>query len=101
MVNCLNTIILAGDNISYLRVYPWALRLYHPSAPLYSLRLRLRLYRSASGWYNLNAHLQHHCTAFGFAPGYTEVLQGGTISMPTGRHVDNLYYPRLDKNVAF
>jgi len=24
--------------------------------------------------------------------GYTEVLQGGTISMPTGRHVDNLYY---------
>jgi hypothetical protein len=30
--------------------------LYHPSAPLYNLRLRLRLYRSASGWYNLNAH---------------------------------------------
>ena len=38
--------------------------------------------------------LQHHCTAFGFASGYTEVLQGGTISVPTGRHVDNLYdYP--------
>ena len=35
------------------------------------------------------------------ASGYTEVLQGGTISMPTGRHVDNLYYPRLDKNVGF
>jgi hypothetical protein len=35
--------------------------------------------------------LQHHCTTFGFASGYTEVLQGGTISMPTGRHVDNLY----------
>ena len=34
---------------------------------------------------------QHHCTAFGFASGYTEVLQGGTISMPTDRHVDNLY----------
>jgi hypothetical protein len=28
---------------------------------------------------------QHHCTTFGFASGYTEVLQGGTISMPTGR----------------
>jgi len=26
------------------------------SAPLYNLRLCLRLYRSASGWYNLNAH---------------------------------------------
>jgi hypothetical protein len=35
------------------------------------------------------------------ASGYTEVLQGGTISMPTDRHVDNLYYPRLDKNVGF
>ena len=34
--------------------------------------------------------LQHHCTTFGFASGYTEVLQGGTISMPTDRHVDNL-----------
>ena len=30
----------------------------------------LRLYRSASGWYNLNTS------------GYTEVLQGGTIWMP-------------------
>jgi hypothetical protein len=29
--------------------------------------------------------LQHHCTTFSFASGYTEVLQGGTISMPTGR----------------
>jgi hypothetical protein len=36
--------------------------------------------------------LQHHCTTFGFTSGYTEVLRGGTISMPTGRHVDNLYY---------
>jgi hypothetical protein len=34
--------------------------------------------------------LQHYCTTFGFASGYAEVLQGGTISMPTGRHVDNL-----------
>ena len=40
--------------------------------------------------------LQHHCTDFGCASGYTEVFQGGTISMPTGRHEDNLYYPRLD-----
>ena len=33
---------------------------------------------------------QHHCTTFGFASGYTEVIQGSTISMPMGRHVDNL-----------
>jgi hypothetical protein len=45
--------------------------------------------------------LQHHCTTCGFASGYTEVLQGGTISMSTDRHVDNLYYPRLDKHVGF
>jgi hypothetical protein len=32
---------------------------------------------------------------------FIKVLQGGTISMPTGRHVDNLYYPRLDKHVGF
>jgi hypothetical protein len=39
-----------GDKtVRYLRVYPLALRLYHPSAPLYNLWLRLRLYRSASG----------------------------------------------------
>jgi len=36
--------------------------------------------------------LRHHCATFGFASGYTEVLQGGTISMPTDRHVDNLSY---------
>ena len=30
------------------------------------------------------------CTTFGLASGYTEVLQGGIISIPTGRHVDNL-----------
>jgi hypothetical protein len=34
----------------YLRVYPWALRLYHPSASMYSLRLRLRLCSSVPGW---------------------------------------------------
>ena len=34
--------------------------------------------------------LQLLWTSFGFALGFTEVLQGGTISMPTGRHVDNL-----------
>ena len=51
-------------NISYLRVYLWALRLYHPEALLYSLR---RIWR----------------------------LKGGTISMPTGRFVDNDFIPRL------
>jgi hypothetical protein len=42
--------------ISYLRVDPWALRLYHPEALLYSLRRSRRLYSGAEGWYNLNAH---------------------------------------------
>ena len=32
------------NNISYLRVYPWALTLYHPETLLYSLRRRRRLY---------------------------------------------------------
>jgi hypothetical protein len=45
-----------GYIISYLRVYPWALRLYHPEALLYSLRRSRRLYSGAEGWYNLNAH---------------------------------------------
>jgi hypothetical protein len=45
-----------GGIISYLRVYPWALRLYHPEALLYSLRQSRRLYSGAEGWYNLNAH---------------------------------------------
>ena len=44
--------------ISYLRVYPWALRLYHPEGLLYSLRRSRRLYSGAEGWYNLNAHGQ-------------------------------------------
>jgi hypothetical protein len=47
--NCLHT-------ISYLRVDPWALRLYHPEALLHSLRRSRRLYSGAEGWYNLNAH---------------------------------------------
>jgi hypothetical protein len=42
--------------ISYLRVDPWALRLYHPEVLLYSLRRSRRLYSGAEGWYNLNAH---------------------------------------------
>ena len=45
-----------GNIISYLRVYPWALRLYHPEALLYSLRRSRRLYSGAEGWYNLNAN---------------------------------------------
>ena len=47
---------IVGNNISYLRVDPWALRLYHPEALLYSLRQSRRLYSGAEGWYNLNAH---------------------------------------------
>ena len=42
---------------------------------------------SAFDW-SMTRWYKTHAT--GFASGYTEVLQGGTISMPTGRHVDNL-----------
>jgi hypothetical protein len=45
-----------NNTISYLRVDPWVLRLYHPEALLYSLRRSRRLYSGAEGWYNLNAH---------------------------------------------
>jgi hypothetical protein len=49
-----------GGIISYLRVYLWTLRLYHPEALLYSLRQSRRLYSGAEGWYNLNAHGLRH-----------------------------------------
>jgi hypothetical protein len=52
---------------------------------------KIVIYVSTRGHWNCTT-LQHHCTAFGFASDYAEVLQGGTISMPTDRHVDNLYY---------
>jgi hypothetical protein len=32
---------------------------------------------------------KHYYATFGFTSGYTEVLQCDTISMPTGRHIDN------------
>ena len=51
---------------------------------------KIVIYVSTRGHWDCTT-LQHHCTTFGFASGYTAVLQGGTISMPTGRHVDNLY----------
>ena len=47
---------LPGYYISYLRVYPWALRLYHPEALLYSLKQNQRLSSIAEGLYNINAH---------------------------------------------
>jgi len=79
MVICLNTMILKSFSIIVLSYYNTTqimydtyffinrilcpitgdvmnTVLYHPSAILYSLRLRIRLYRNASGWYNLNAH---------------------------------------------
>jgi hypothetical protein len=31
----------------------------------------------------------------------TEVIDGGTKSMSTGRYVDNGHHPRLDKNIGF
>jgi hypothetical protein len=63
-----------GNIISYLCVYPWALRLYHPEVLLYSLRR---------------------------SEGCTVVLKGGTISMPTGRHIDNDFIPGLKTKTDF
>ena len=48
------------------------------------------IYMSTHGHWDCTT-LRHHCTTFGFTSGSTKVLQGGTISMPMGRHVDNLY----------
>jgi hypothetical protein len=66
--------------ISYLHVYPWALRLYHPSAPLYSLRClpvgieivppfstTVQPEVSTRGHWDCTT-LQHHCTAWGVYP---------------------------------
>ena len=55
---------------------------------------KIVIYVSTRGHWDCTI-LQHHCTTFGFDSDYTEVLQGGTISMPTGRHVDSLYYNRV------
>jgi hypothetical protein len=51
---------------------------------------KIVIYVSTHGHWDCTT-LQQHCTTFDFASGYTEVLQGGTVSMSTGRHVDNLY----------
>ena len=40
-------------------------------------------------WGLLQKHLKHFCIAWAEAEGCTVVLKGGTISMPTGRYVDN------------
>jgi hypothetical protein len=37
----------------------------------------------------------YFCIAWGEAEGCTVVVKGGTISMPTGRHVDNDFIPGL------
>jgi hypothetical protein len=53
----------AGKNIihkyiiSYLRLYQYALRLYHPEALQCSLWQSLMMYIVAEEWYNLNAYL--------------------------------------------
>jgi hypothetical protein len=39
--------------------------------------------------------LKNFCIAWDEAEGCTVVLKGGTISMPTGRHVDNDFIPGL------
>jgi hypothetical protein len=52
-------------------------------------------------WIRLNNELKkiryrvHICIAWGEAEGCTVVLKGGTISMSTGRYIDNDFIPGL------
>ena len=45
--------------------------------------------------------LKHFCIAWGEAEGCTVLLKDGTISMPTGRHVDNDFIPGLKTKSDF
>jgi len=85
MLNCIYI-------IHFIEIHPnftWAMAFYSASTKTSWLRDKNVIYVSPRGHWDCTT-LQHHCTSFGFTSGYTEVLQGGTISMPTGRHVDNL-----------
>ena len=54
---CVGKNIIHKYIISYLRLYPYALRLNHPEALQYSLWQSLMMYSVAEGWYNLNVYL--------------------------------------------
>jgi hypothetical protein len=41
------------------------------------------------------------CIAWGEVDGCTVVLKGGTISMPTGSHLDNVFIPGLKTTTDF
>jgi hypothetical protein len=45
--------------------------------------------------------LKHFCIAWGRAEGCTVLLKGGTISMPTGRHVNSDFIPGLKTKTNF
>jgi hypothetical protein len=57
-------------------------------------------YVSNRGYWNCTI-LKHFCIAWGEAKGCTVVLKGGTISMPTDRHVDNVFIPSLKTTTDF
>jgi hypothetical protein len=96
--------------INYLHVYLWALRLYHPRALLYTrghwdcttlrhfcIPVGIEIVPPQALLYTCGhwdcTTLKHFCIAWG--EGCTGVLKGGTISMPTSRHVDNDFIPGL------
>jgi hypothetical protein len=54
---CVGKNIIHKYIISYLRLYQYALRLYHPEALQCSLWQSLMMYIVAEEWYNLNAYL--------------------------------------------
>ena len=45
--------------------------------------------------------LKYFCLAWGEAEGCTVLLKGDTISMPTGRHIDNDFISSLKIKIDF
>jgi hypothetical protein len=54
---CVGKNIIDKYIIIYLRLYQYALRLYHPEALLYSLWQSRMMYSVAEGWFNLNSYM--------------------------------------------
>ena len=54
---CVGKNIIDKYFISYLRLYPYALRLYQPETLLYSLWQSRMMYSVAEGWFNLNGYM--------------------------------------------
>jgi hypothetical protein len=67
---------------------------------VYSIGSRINLFCQARNEKVLHIKWSHQNVG-GEAEGCTVVLKGGTISMPTGRHVDNDFIPGLKTKTDF